>query len=83
MQWIVFDIGCIECCENSELLGIFNDENEANTICDFLNKKCSWGVNGTGQHRFEKFLIPEKNKIPDKYKNILSETEYAKEFLFT
>lgn len=51
MRYILIDIGCIECGENSAFLGVFSDKDRAEvarTEAENLQQQ-----NWTGQHSFE------------------------------
>ena len=65
MKYVAVDIGCIECGEESSVLGIFDDMNEATDIL----KKCGeyQQKHWCGQHSFEIFEIKEENKLIDNY----------------
>lgn len=56
-MWIVVDIGCIECGEASEIVGIFSDKVRADGIAEQLNKKLPFTH---GQHSYVVFPIPVK-----------------------
>lgn len=59
MKYVVVDIGCIECGEESAILGIFNDKNKAEKVRKKYDKIQE--ENWTGQHHFEIFEIKEEN----------------------
>lgn len=59
-MWIVMDIGCIECGEGSNLVGLFTNEDKANKFAATLNEKRGFTV---GQHNYEVFKLPEPNII--------------------
>lgn len=54
-KFLAFDIGCLECGESSQVLGVFNTEIEAEACCDKAHELQS--LNWTGQHHFEVFPI--------------------------
>lgn len=60
MYYVVVDIGCIECCEDSAVLGIFTDKELAEKVRSKYEKlqEENWG----GQHSFEIFEVSEINK---------------------
>lgn len=53
MKFLAMDIGCLECGEESEVLGVFPTEAEAQAKCDEMEKK---GWRG-GQHSYEVFEL--------------------------
>lgn len=59
MKYVVVDIGCIECCEASAVLGIFDNKNKAKEIMDKYYEIQS--ENWTGQHSFKIFEVKEEN----------------------
>lgn len=67
MYYVAVDIGCIECGENSHVLGIFTDKKEAEKVCDIHEEQSK---NCIGQHNFEVYEIKEINKVyPIKYRD--------------
>ena len=65
MFYVAVDVGCLECGEESAVLGIFENEQHAQTACDWAEKKQTenWG----GEHRFEVFSVETLGSatIPD------------------
>lgn len=59
MKYVVLDIGCIECGEQSAILGIFDDEKKAKEVMKKYDKIQS--DNWTGQHYFEIVEVKEEN----------------------
>lgn len=56
-RWLAFDIGCIECGEDSDVIGTFDTQAEAEEACDSAMKKhCA---NWHGQHSFQVFDLTE------------------------
>lgn len=65
MKYIAVDIGCIECGENSSVLGIFTNKEQALEIlkkCEEYQKE-HW----EGQHSFELFEVEQENVLNDNY----------------
>ena len=58
--YVAMDIGCIECGEESEVLGIFTDETLAQNECDAADEiqKNNWH----GQHYFAVFPVETINR---------------------
>lgn len=54
-KYLAFDIGCIECGEESKVIGIFNTKEEVENACEEAEEeqKKHW----TGQHSMEVFEI--------------------------
>lgn len=65
MSWIVVNIGCIECGVSTQIVGVFDDEEYANTLADKLHKSHSWREGG--QNAFEVFPMPELNVVHSEY----------------
>lgn len=57
--FVAVDIGCIECGEDSDVLGIFTTKEQAEKACNEAGDKQS--KNWRGQHNFEVFeaQLPE------------------------
>ncbi len=59
MKYAVLDIGCIECGEQSAILGIFDDQQKAKEVMKKYEE--IQRVNWTGQHYFEIVEVKEEN----------------------
>lgn len=59
MKYVVVDIGCIECGEESSVLGIFQDKETAEKVAEKYKK--IQRENWTGQHYFEIFEVNKEN----------------------
>lgn len=59
MKYIVLDIGCIECGEESAILGIFDNKQKAEEVMEKYDKIQS--NNWHGQHYFEIIEVKEEN----------------------
>lgn len=68
-MFIVINIGCIECGVTSNIVGVFTDRAEAETIAEACEKEYAWREGG--QNRFEVFTIPEVGVIHPEYANVL------------
>jgi hypothetical protein len=68
--WIVVNIGCIECGVSSNIVGVFNDVEEANSIAGTLNNKMNWREGG--QNSFEVFPMPNPGDILDEYRDAMT-----------
>jgi hypothetical protein len=60
MYYVVVDIGCIECLQDSEVLGIFEREGDAKTVLDLA--KAEHEKNKGGEHLFEVFKVEKITK---------------------
>ena len=60
MYYVVVDIGCLECMERSNVLGIFTNKDRAIQVCDKYYKlqKENWN----GDHDFIIFEIDNLDK---------------------
>lgn len=63
--WIVVNIGCIECGVGSNIVGVFDDEAQANALAEQLDDTHSWRQGG--QNAFEVFEMPPLNVVADEY----------------
>lgn len=65
-QYIVFNIGCIECGVSSAIVGVFDSEAVAEQWAADLNKRLHWREGG--QNSYEVFPMPEfVNKVAAEY----------------
>jgi len=64
-MWLVINIGCIECGVSSNVVGLFETEQEAAEIAKKLDGKYDWREGG--QNSFEVFPLPEVGKINPEY----------------
>jgi hypothetical protein len=57
MKYLAFDIGCIECGEQSAIIGVYDTEGAAKAACEIAAAKQAddWH----GQHSMEVFELPE------------------------
>ena len=65
-MFLVIDIGCIECGEPTNIVGVFKDESTAKTIRERCIRICD-----TAGHYFDIFPIPEPEKLNKKYSEII------------
>ena len=59
MKYVVVDIGCIECGEQSGVLGIFTNKKEAEKVAKKYEEIQT--NNWSGQHYFEIFEVKEED----------------------
>jgi hypothetical protein len=64
-KWVVVNIGCIECGVSSDIVGVFDNEAEADRIAKVLDDKLDWREGG--QNSFEVFPLPEVGVISEEY----------------
>jgi hypothetical protein len=60
MYYVAVDIGCIECGESSNVIGIFTDKEKAEQALDTHEKYQA--KHWHGQHSFEIFEVSEIDK---------------------
>ena len=60
-QYILVDIGCIECGMETNIVGIFTNKKFAERLAENLDKELDF--HGGGQHSFEVFEKPTINKF--------------------
>jgi len=58
-QYLVFDIGCLECGQDSKPVGFYKTREEANKVAEeYANKDDDWGrPEWFGQHSVEVFEV--------------------------
>ena len=54
-RWLAFDVGCIECGEESAVVGIFSTKEQAEAAAQLAREEQK--KNWSGQHSFEVFDI--------------------------
>ena len=57
MYYVAVDIGCLECGEGSNVLGIFTTEKKADEVCE--NHAVRQGLKWHGQHSFKTFCVKQ------------------------
>jgi hypothetical protein len=75
-QWIVVNIGCIECGVSTNIVGVFDNKETADKVAKDCDETYSWREGG--QNEFEVFPMPPINKIHDDY-SLLNSDPNAKE----
>jgi hypothetical protein len=57
VKYLAFDIGCIECDEDSAVIGVFATKEAAEAACEAarVKQEAEWH----GQHSMEVFELPE------------------------
>ena len=68
MKYIVVNIGCIECGVSTNIVGVFDNKEKAESIAKQCDDKFSWREGG--QNSFEVFEMPELNVINAEYEGI-------------
>ncbi len=63
VTWLAFDIGCLECGEDSGILGIYDHKKEAEAACARAKKRQRdrWH----GQHSMEVFALDSRSQFAD------------------
>ena len=74
-RWVVFNIGCIECGVTSNLVGVFDSEEHAESISKIMNEWNSWREGG--MNVYEVYLLGELNKINEEYQPVLEEAHLS------
>lgn len=70
-KYLLFDVGCIECGEGSDIVGVFTAKEVAEDYAKKLNKDHSFTG---GQHSYEIFELPDDNVMNKDYKQMLAPT---------
>lgn len=65
-NYILVNIGCIECGVSSNIVGRFSSEEAADALCAKLQKSHYWREHG--QNQFDVFPEPQIDEIGDEYK---------------
>lgn len=65
MNWLLFNIGCIECGVSSNIVGVFDNKEQADILAEKLNVSHRW--RGSGQNSFEVFELTAVGKINHEY----------------
>ena len=68
-QWVVVNIGCIECGVTSAIVGTYDDKAEADRVAGDLDDKLSWRQGG--QNSFEVFALPPIGEVSAEYQAAL------------
>lgn len=71
--FIVFNVGCIQSCVSSGLVGVFEDESEANDVAMNCNKHLNWSDGDQMSYKVFMFDFEDINKISSGYKMLLDE----------
>lgn len=64
-MYVVVNIGCIECGVSSNIVGVFDLKEAAETVVQYCEENFSW--RDGGQNSFEIFLLPEFNVLNPEY----------------
>lgn len=64
-EWIVVNIGCIECDVTSKIVGVFDDLDRANALAEQLLHSHEWREGG--QNHFSVFEMPPLNVVDAEY----------------
>lgn len=70
-NYLVFNVGCIECGVSSNVVGIFNSKEKAENIARILDENASWREGG--QNSYEVFELQDDELISDEYLPYLGE----------
>lgn len=73
MDYIVVNIGCIECGVPSKIVGVFETEKEAKKIADILDIKANWRYGG--ENHFNVYPIKKGYWLDDEYLKIIENGE--------
>ena len=63
MLYIVVNIGCIECGVSSDIVGVFDDERLADSVCSQCEHKHSWRNGGDNEFRVFKVDLADINVV--------------------
>ena len=70
-EFIVVNIGCIECGVSSNIVGVFDSENKAIEIARVLGKENKWREDG--DNKYQVYKLPKRNVIAEEYREFLIE----------
>lgn len=68
MKYIVVNIGCIECDVSTNIVGVFDNKEKAESIVAQCDEKYSWREGG--ENIFKIFEMPEINVIHSEYDGV-------------
>jgi hypothetical protein len=68
MKYIVVNIGCIECGVSTNIVGVFDSKEKAESIVSQCFEKYDWREGG--QNGFEVFEMPEINVVNQEYEGV-------------
>ena len=64
-QWLVFNIGCIECGVDSNVVGLYETEEEARAIAEACQKELHWRQSGQNAFSVFNLLAPQDQEYAD------------------
>lgn len=64
-MWIVINIGCIECGVSSNIVGVFDDIEDAENVAEACTERYDWREGG--QNSFEIFELPAPGIVDKEY----------------
>lgn len=67
-QYLVFNVGCIECGVSSKVVGLFTTKVMADNVAAQCNEKHGWRQGG--QNSYEVFELPAPNLIDPEYEGV-------------
>jgi len=67
-QYLVFNVGCIECGVSSKVVGVFTIKAMADNIAKQCEEKHHWREHG--QNSYEVFELPALNLIDPEYEGV-------------
>lgn len=67
-QYLVFNVGCIECGVSSKVVGVFTIKAMAENVAAQCNDKHHWREHG--QNSYEVFELPALNLIDPEYEGV-------------
>jgi len=67
-KYIVVNIGCIECGVSTNIVGVFDNKEKAESIVAQCDEKYDWREGG--QNAFEIFEMPEINVVNSEYEGV-------------
>ena len=68
MKYIVVNIGCIECGVTTNIVGVFDTKEKAESIVAQCYEKYDWREGG--ENEFEIFEMPELNVVNSEYEGV-------------
>lgn len=66
-KYLLFNIGCLECGVDSNVVGIFDTKLKADVLRDELRKKFAWRQGGQNEFEIFELNLPI-NEINEEYK---------------
>ncbi len=72
-HFVIMNIGCDECGDPSEIVGMFDSKKNADYFTKKLQKKAGW--RRRGPNKFMVFPLPQINRFTEEYEKYIYEDD--------